>query len=96
MYIVTNGKKGAHITVRPVGFYPGEVYVEIMDGLEYIYPELPPCFDIGPSGIVQGDAWEEYSTLVINRMEDGHSANWFLDCVCFDVILEPHELAWFK
>lgn len=95
MYIADK-KKDAHVTVNPVKISCGDVEVEIVSGLEHIYSEIPPFFEIETVVVVEHDITTNRFLLVIERAEDGHSANWFLDCVCLDVILEPHELAWFE
>ncbi len=99
LYIKTEVVNSAHgfarVGVAPVKISVDEVEVDVIYGEENIYYELPPCFDIERLTLVKDVSWESEFALVIDRAENGDSANWFWDCVCLDVTLEPHELKWF-
>lgn len=100
LYIKTEVMKNIHETARigiaPVKTFKDEILVEVVSGIRSVYYELPPSFGVESITLVRDSDFSDKFTLIICRKEDNDSANWFLDCVCLDVILEPHELAWFE
>lgn len=95
MYIMDE-KESTRIVTRLVESSCGEAEVEITSGLDYIRSKLPPWFETGSMFVLQDEVWLDQFRLLVERAGETSGSFWFLDCVCFDVTLEPHELEWFN